>query len=115
MAIKLTEKTKDKLPINYLSNTTKLDFHPHCTLIHIANQDESNKKKLLKTFNRFSKKYNNNTCIQLPIKGIIATGGDIKQGFKWLDVQFMVSDELLALRKKPSLSFLHITKECFKE
>ena len=99
MANNLTEKIKNKLPVHYLSNAIELDFHPHCTLIHIANQNESNQKEIVAQFNKFYQTHKG-ICIQLPIKEIAATGGNTKQGFKWFDIQFDASDALLKLRKE---------------
>ena len=104
MVERLTKTIKNKLPQNHLLDTVELNFHPHCTLIHLANPTEDNRKELLKTFNEFHKKYRN-TCIQLPIKDIKATGGNNTEGFKWLDIQFESSNKLLELRNEAISKF----------
>jgi hypothetical protein len=76
----------------------QLPTHPHITLIHIANINESQEAKLHEAFQQFAHSAASDT-IPLPIKGIKATGGNEQEGYKWLDLQFETDPKLAQLQK----------------
>jgi 2'-5' RNA ligase len=81
-----------------LPNYKKLPAIPHITAIHIANQNEENEARLKDVFRAFADSHSA-ACIELPIKGVKATGGSPEEGYKWLDLQFETLSKLANLRQ----------------
>lgn len=82
----MREETTKIVPQTY----KKLPNNPHVTLIHIANLNEERVAQLHVVFNKFKAKFS--SCIALPIKGIKATGGSKEEGYKWLDLEFVIEN-----------------------
>jgi hypothetical protein len=74
--------------------------NPHITAIHIANLGADSEAKIKEVFREFYDKYSS-TCINLPVKneGINPTGGNLQEGYKWLDLQFDTLPALAELRQ----------------
>lgn len=80
-----------------LPNYTQATNNPHITAIHIANLNEVAQNNLKQIADNFFLQYQN-SCIELPVIDIKATGGNINEGFKWLDLQFGILDPLRGIR-----------------
>lgn len=93
VALKITEAAANALP-----NFKQAQNKPHITAIHIANLNEAAQENLAKMADNFFSQYKN-TCIEFPVTGIQATGGNIKEGFKWLDLQFETLEPLQNMRQ----------------
>jgi hypothetical protein len=80
----------------HLPALRKLENIPHISLIHIANVDTPT-QDLINIFKKFADSFTPN-MINFPIKAIVATGGSHEDGYKWLDLQFEISQDLVSLR-----------------
>ena len=92
-----------------LPNFKKAPNNPHITAIHIANLDEKSIVQMKDMFKTFATKHAS-TCIDLPVKGIRATGGSIETGFKWLDLDFELTPSLANIRKDATDTFCPLHK-----
>jgi len=94
IALKVSEATNKAL-----SGFKQLQNNPHITAIHIANLNEEAQANLKQIANNFFPQHKD-SYIELPVAGIKATGGNMNEGFKWLDLQFKTLEPLKELRTK---------------
>ncbi len=93
VAFEMTEAAARALP-----GFKKAQNNPHITAIHIANLNEDAQENLKQIADKFFLQYKS-TCIEFPVTGIKATGGNLDEGFKWLDLQFETLESLKNIRQ----------------